>query len=114
MSGTQTVRYGGGSSFVTKSVTGSGACTNAFFGSDPLFGVVKRCEAPTTALPPPSWALVAVEGQSFNLSGTQTVRYASGSSWITRSQTGSGQCTTAWFGNDPLVGVVKRCEVFNT
>ena len=42
--GTQTVRYGLNSSWITKSVTSQGACTNAFFGGDPLVGTGKRCE----------------------------------------------------------------------
>jgi hypothetical protein len=56
VNGTQTVRYGAGSSWITKSVTNGGQCTNAYFGGDPAYGVVKQCEqasstsaAPTTA-----------------------------------------------------------------
>jgi uncharacterized repeat protein (TIGR02543 family) len=44
VNGTQTVRYGAGSSWVQRSVTNSGQCTNAFFGSDPAWGVLKSCE----------------------------------------------------------------------
>ena len=51
------------------------------------------------------------EGEAFTVSGTQTVRYGSGSSWITQSVTGAGQCSNAWFGTDPLVGTVKECDV---
>ena len=68
--------------------------------------------APPAAPPPPSsWTRIAGEGQAFTVNGTQTVRYGSGTSWITRSVTGGGTCSNAFFGNDPIYGVVKRCEV---
>ena len=38
-----TVRYGAGTSFVVKTVSGTAACTNEFFGSDPLPGIGKAC-----------------------------------------------------------------------
>jgi uncharacterized protein YkwD len=59
VNGVQTVRYGAGSKWVQKSVSGSGSCTNSFFGTDPAVGTSKQCElltqssapapAPTTA-----------------------------------------------------------------
>lgn len=51
VTGTGTVRYGAGTRFVEKSVTGAGQCTSAFFGSDPAVGTVKTCSlfAPTVA-----------------------------------------------------------------
>jgi hypothetical protein len=110
VAGTQTVRYGSGSSWITKTVTGSGECSNAWFGSDPLFGTVKECDVAGTPSAG-SWTRIAGEGESFAVSGTQTVRYGSGSAWITKSVTGSGQCTNAWFGSDPDFGVVKECDV---
>jgi len=110
VSGTQTVRYGSGSNWITMSVTGGGSCSNAFFGSDPIYGVVKECQAGATA-PAPGWTKVADEGQGFSVSGTRTVRYGSDSSWITMSVTGTGSCSNAFFGSDPIYGVVKRCEV---
>jgi hypothetical protein len=112
--GTQTVRYGQGSTWIQRSVTNSGQCTNGFFGSDPLFGVVKRCEVLGSTPPPEVWTFIANEGQSFVVTGTQTVRYGQGSTWIQRSVTNSGQCTNGFFGSDPLFGVVKRCEVLGS
>src|SRR5438132_966335 len=44
VSGTQPVRYGANSSWIQKTLTGSGQCTNTFFGSDPIVGVKKACE----------------------------------------------------------------------
>ena len=61
-----------------------------------------------------TWTRIASEGQSFTVNGTQTVRYGSGSSWITKSVTNSGQCTNAYFGGDPAYGIVKQCEMTNS
>lgn len=110
VTGTQTVRYGSGTSWITRVVTGGGTCSNSWFGNDPLVGVVKRCEVAVTAADT-VWTVIATEGQAFNVSGTQTVRYGSGTRWITRTVTGGGSCTNAWFGNDPAYGVVKACAV---
>ncbi len=109
VNGTQTVRYGSGTAWITLSVTNGGTCSNAFFGGDPLFGVVKHCDVSTGSSA--VWSFIAVEGQSFSVNGTQSVRYGSGSSWITRSVTGGGQCTNEYFGSDPLYGVGKQCQV---
>ncbi|MEO6745231.1 MAG: glycoside hydrolase family 5 protein, partial [Caldimonas sp.] len=49
VNGTQVVRYGSGSAWITLAVTNGGLCTNEFFGSDPLVGIVKQCEAASTA-----------------------------------------------------------------
>jgi hypothetical protein len=119
VSGTQTVRYGTGSSWVQKSVSGSGYCGNWFFGSDPAPGVVKRCEVWTdSAAPTPSpapsgstWTKIADEKTNFSVSGTQTVRYGTGSSWVQKSVSGSGYCGNGFFGSDPAPGIVKQCQV---
>ncbi|MFL6662638.1 MAG: S8 family peptidase [Rhizobacter sp.] len=115
VSGTQTVRYGAGSSWITRSVSGSGVCSNEFFGSDPAFGLGKECDVSSTAAaPPPSagtWTWIAGEHQSFSVSGTQTVRYGTGSSWLTRSVTGNGLCSNEFFGSDPAFGLGKECDV---
>ncbi len=109
------VRYGLKSSWVEQRVNGAGQCTNAFFGVDPLRGVGKQCwvepnAAPPTAPPPPStWRRIAIEGGSFTLATAQPVRYGSGSSWVERTVSGTGACTNAFFGRDPLVGVGKEC-----
>ncbi|AKJ28350.1 hypothetical protein [Caldimonas brevitalea] len=50
--GTQTVRYGLDTRWVQKRVSGSGQCTNAFFGSDPARGVDKVCERLESDVPP--------------------------------------------------------------
>ena len=111
VSGSQVVRYGDGSNWITKTVDGSGQCSNEYFGNDPIFGVVKQCEVVGSAAPDTGWTRVASEDESFAVSGTQTVRYGSGSSWVTKSVSGGGQCSNDYFGNDPIYGVVKQCEV---
>jgi len=113
VAGAQTVRYGSGTAWVTRNVVDSGECTNSFFGTDPLYGVVKQCEvsASSTAPPPPGWTQIATEGQLFSVAGTQTVRYGTGSAWLTRSVTNNGECSNTFFGADPAFGIVKRCEV---
>ena len=72
MQGTQTVRYGSGSSWVVKSVSDGGECSNSGFGNDPLVGVVKECQIAAT------WTPIADEHQAFSVQGTQTVRYGIG------------------------------------
>ena len=67
-----------------------------------------RCEA---AAADSLWTVIAAEDQSFSVTGTRTVRYGSGTSWIARAVTGSGACTNTWFGGDPIFGVVKVCAV---
>lgn len=130
VTGTQKVRYGNGTVWVTKNVTNSGKCTNTFFGRDPLYGIVKECQvsasavtlpkevAPTTTTPvttptatAETWTKIASEYQNFTIEGTQIVRYGKETTWIEKTVTNSGQCTNTFFGRDPLVGVVKECQV---
>ncbi|MEO8807041.1 MAG: Ig-like domain-containing protein, partial [Burkholderiaceae bacterium] len=111
VSGTQLVRYGAGTNWVQKSVTSSGQCTNAFFGSDPLYGTRKSCEIQVTVTDPGPWTRIAVEGQAFTTSATRAVRYGVDTRWVQKAVTGSGQCSNSFFGRDPAFGVVKACEV---
>ena len=126
VSGTQTVRYGNPwYGWTQKAVTGTGACTNAFFGSDPAPGKGKVCEvqgavtttspapAPTTSTTPVgTWTTVATEGQGFALSSAQTVRYGDPYvAWVTATLSGAAVCNNATFGSDPAPGKGKRCDV---
>ena len=74
-----------------------------------MVGIVKHCDVATAGTA--AWAVLALEGQPFAVSGTQTVRYGNGSTWIARSVSGGGQCTNEFFGSDPFYGIVKQCEV---
>jgi subtilisin family serine protease len=114
--GTQTIRFGGNNNWIEKTLTGGTLqCTNAFFGRDPLYGVVKACDAASSPVPPPppsnGWKKVAVEGESYTLAGTQKVRYGAGNSWIEKVLSGTIQCTNTFFGADPIRGTVKSCEI---
>lgn len=112
VAGTQTVRYGAGNRWIQKLVSGNAQCTNAFFSGDPAYGVVKSCQTfvPTTA-PSGTWVPLATEGSSFTVSGSQTVRYGAGTTWIVKTIADAGQCTNTYFGSDPIYGVVKSCEL---
>jgi hypothetical protein len=45
----RTVRYGAGGSWIEKTITGTGACSNDFFGTDPAPGLRKTCELSSVA-----------------------------------------------------------------
>jgi hypothetical protein len=104
--GTQTVRYGAGNSFVSKSMAWSSTCDNNTFG-DPAPGIAKHCEVTST------WAFCANENAQCGFSGTQTVRYGLGSSYFTNVFTGGAGCNNSTFG-DPDPGSVKHCDTAAT
>jgi hypothetical protein len=121
-SGTREVRYGSGSTFVTKTFTGSASCSNAVFG-DPTPNVAKTCSfssttttsptpTPTPSPTPtaPTWTACASEGGTCTFSGTRDVRYGSGTTFVTKTFTGSASCSNAVFG-DPTPYVAKSCSV---
>lgn len=68
-------------------------------------------DAPSAEPAATTWTKIASEGQSFTISGTKDVRYGAGSSWLVKSVTGSGKCSNAFFGGDPIVGTRKECQV---
>ncbi len=70
--------------------SGSAECSNEWFGSDPAVGVVKVCQGAGGSAVETGWARVAGEGESFAVNGTQTVRYGSGSAWVTKTVDGGG------------------------
>ena len=81
--GAQTVRYGAGANWITLSVAGGGACSNAYFGSDPAVNTVKECDrldtgstpAPTSLLANSSFETPTVGGGNFQYGVT-------GGSWV--------------------------------
>jgi hypothetical protein len=102
--GTQTVRYGSGSTFNAKVLSAATGCNNGVFG-DPTPGVAKHCDvAPTT------WTRCASEGQQCAFSGTKPILYGANGSFVVRTLTNGTACTNAIFG-DPISGVTKHCYV---
>lgn len=104
--GTQTVRYGAGNNFVQRSLAWSAACNNATFG-DPAPGVTKHCEITN------SWGFCANENGQCGFSGTQTVRYGSGSTFAAKVLSNGTGCNNGVFG-DPVPGASKHCDVAPT
>lgn len=48
------VRYGTGSKWIYKTLSGRGECSNHYFGDDPAHGIVKECDLQVLAAPAPS------------------------------------------------------------
>nr|AGU10519.1 Subtilase family [uncultured organism] len=109
-SGTREVRYGAGTSFVSKTVNGSTACSNAVFG-DPAPNVVKSCSYSSVVVTPApvTWTACAGEGGTCSFGGTREVRYGSGTTFVSKVFAGSATCSNAVFG-DPTPNVVKSCS----
>jgi chitosanase len=68
-----------------------------------------RAAATTT-----TWTKIATEGQSFNVSGVQTVRYGASGHFVTKSVSSTGKCSNSFFGSDPAVGTKKECDLKST
>lgn len=115
--GSAQMRYGTADKYVTKTLTGPAACTNAVFG-DPAPGYVKSCSlnptttGPTSASTAPSWTNCAAEGGTCSFSGTREVRYGSDGSYAKKIVAGSVSCSNAVFG-DPKPNYVKSCSYSN-
>jgi len=117
------VRYGAGTRWVQRNLSGTVSCTNSFFGSDPAPGTLKSCEtrnavATSTATAPTStaattWTAAANENQTFRLDALTVVRYGSGTSWIQRTLSGTVSCNNSTFGSDPIAGVLKSCQILS-
>eukprot|EP01114_Cavostelium_apophysatum_P013154 TRINITY_DN3123_c0_g1_i3.p1 TRINITY_DN3123_c0_g1~~TRINITY_DN3123_c0_g1_i3.p1 ORF type:complete len:974 (-),score=92.97 TRINITY_DN3123_c0_g1_i3:1444-4365(-) len=131
-SGSAQVRYGTADKYVTKTLTGPVACTNAVFG-DPAPGYAKSCtvgivtattpstpdatpttptttpSTPTTGTPS-SWAVCATEGGTCAVSGSAQVRYGTATQYVTKTVTGPVACTNAVFG-DPAPNYGKACSI---
>ncbi len=61
-----------------------------------------------------TWTKIATEGQTFSVSGVQTVRYGANGNFITKSVSSTGKCSNSFFGSDPAVGVKKECDLKST
>ena len=119
--GTRVVRYGAGTSFVTKTFTGSVVCSNTVFG-DPAHGQLKTCSyssdlvatsstsGTTATATSDGWTGCATEGGVCSFSGTHLVRYGANGYYTSKTVTGSIACTNTAFGGDPAYRQVKSCS----
>jgi hypothetical protein len=98
----QTVRYGAGDRFVSKTLGWGASCNNATFG-DPAPGLAKHCEVTST------WEACGTEGGQCAFGDTRTVRFGSGTSFMSKTATGGVACNSNVFG-DPTPGIAKRCD----
>nr|WP_246867897.1 hypothetical protein [Rhizobacter sp. SG703] len=57
-----------------------------------------------------TWSTVASEGQSFSVTGTQTIRYGADTRWIVLPVSGAATCSGAYFGPDPAPNIGKSCQ----
>jgi len=57
-----------------------------------------------------TWSTVASEGQSFSVTGTQTIRFGADTRWLVLSVSGAAACTNAYFGLDPAPNTAKSCQ----
>lgn len=48
------VRYGTGSHWIYKTLSGRGYCSNGYFGSDPAYGILKECDMQVASAPAPT------------------------------------------------------------
>jgi serine protease len=116
-SGTREVRYGTSTKYVSKTFTGSTACSNSVFG-DPAPGYAKTCSysgstgaapTPTPTPTPVTWTACASENGSCSFSGTREVRYGTSTNYVSKVFTGSAVCANSVFG-DPAPGYLKSCS----
>ncbi|SCE21409.1 alpha-L-rhamnosidase [Streptomyces sp. DvalAA-14] len=107
--GTREVAYGAGGAFRFQVVTGSVACTNDAFGTDPLSNVAKSCWVAPSGPPPGNWTACAAEHGTCAVTGAQPIAFgADGAFWIGRSS-GSTSCDVDTMGIDPVYNVAKSC-----
>ena len=129
-SGSAQVRYGMTGKYVTKTLTGPVACSNAVFG-DPAPGYGKSCEIGSVATPAPAptptpappvttptptptgWTVCASEGGYCNVSGSAQVRYGTADKYFVKTVSGAVACTNATFG-DPAPNYGKSCSIGGT
>ncbi|MDB0529217.1 glycoside hydrolase family 5 protein [Ralstonia solanacearum] len=71
---------------------------------------LKAAATSTAASTSSVWLTVAKESAAFTVTGTQTVRFGAGGAWVEKSVSGKGQCTAAFFGQDPLAGNTRVCQ----
>lgn len=66
-----TVRYGAGTAWYSKTVTGSITCNSTDFGGDPIYGTVKHCEIASCASGPATAALPGLAASAVDFEAVQ-------------------------------------------
>ena len=61
-----------------------------------------------------AWSFCAGENGQCVFTGAQTVRYGSGTTFVSQSLSWAATCSNSAFGTDPTPGVAKHCEVTNS
>lgn len=129
--GSAQVRYGTADKYVTKTLNGPVACSNAVFG-DPAPGYGKTCSVGVAATPAPvlpekpapdlpqtpapgtgvpaSWTQCATEDNICAFSGSAQVRYGTADKFVIKSLTGPVSCSNTVFG-DPAPNYGKSCSI---
>ncbi len=113
--GTMPVAYGAGAAWTSRSISGDGSCTAAFFGVAPSLGERRSCrtEVPSSQATDgtaPAIGLPAGEGGTFFVYGKRSVVYGIAGASVRKDVTGRADCSNAFFGSDPAPGVVKSCS----
>jgi hypothetical protein len=57
-----------------------------------------------------TWTYLTGEGRGFNVPAQTVVRYGADTRWVSKTVSGAGQCTNAFFGHDPAYGIGKTCQ----
>lgn len=105
------IAYGAAGAYAYRRVhDGRVDCTNAAFGKDPLYGVVKGCYV-APAGGPAGWTQCAPENSTCSAGTPRTLVYGARGAFLTRWVTEPVSCTNATFGGDPIPGVRKTCYV---
>jgi hypothetical protein len=108
-SGTKEVAYGLNGAFRFTAATGSIACDNTVFGSDPLPDTVKNCYVAAAGTPPGNWTQCATENNSCAVTGSQPLAFGTNGAYWSTGATGTTACAPGTFGVDPIFNVAKSC-----
>ena len=114
------IAYGANGTFVyLYNQTSSVGCSNDAFGSDPAYGIAKKCfvqKVITTPIvdynPPAGYSVAVNEWGTVIVTGKMNIAYgANGTFTYLYNQTSNVACTNDAFGKDPITGIAKKCFV---
>lgn len=69
-----------------------------------------QTQAPVPASAAETWVMIGSENETVTVDANTTVRYGANGQYVTKVVSGSFPITNAYFGNDPISGVVKTAE----